>query len=188
MNRDSAAVRSRFRGPTRRALRGRIERYALPSILEVKHRPDGTTETAPCSVLARGDDEVLLYHELTARWTVGPITIAPPMFTLAWYGRERPHNAYTWFAADGRTVGTYFNVVAPHGYVLDDRELHYHDRHVDVLALPDGTTTLLDLDELATLPVEERIAARAAADRVVARADEYIEYIYDRIEAAVSDP
>ncbi len=124
---------------------------------------------------------MLLYHELVSVWKVGSITIAPPMFTLAWYRRDTPYNAYTWFASDGEAVGSYFNVVAPEGYTLVDRALHYYDRHVDVLVLPDGTATLLDLDELATLPVSQRISARAVADEIVARADSFVMRIYDRI-------
>ena len=71
------------RGPTRRAVREYVEEHSSAPLLETKHRPDGTTQTAACTVLRRERDEVLLYHELAAVWNVGPITIAPPMFTLA---------------------------------------------------------------------------------------------------------
>ncbi|MCG8479313.1 MAG: DUF402 domain-containing protein [Spirochaetales bacterium] len=167
-------------------MREYIETHSSPPLLEIKHRPDETTQTAPCTVLRLERDEVLLYHELTAVWNVGPITIAPPMFTLAWYRRNTPYNVYTWFAPDGEAVGSYFNVVAPDGYTLIGQALHYHDRHVDVLTLPDGTTTLLDLDELAALPTVQRIAARTVADDIVARVDSLVMCIYDRIGSIFS--
>ena len=75
---------------------------SLVPITEVKHRPDGTTETAACFLLNQASDHVVLFHRVDRPWRVATLMLQPPAVTVAYYPKDRPFNVYNWFCSRRR--------------------------------------------------------------------------------------
>jgi hypothetical protein len=128
----------------------------------VKLRPDG-------SEAARYPGRVLAAHApadwLAARaiWTRDAIELDGLQFLPGdhlheFFSLSQPFNCFSVFTADGTLRGWYANVTHPTTFVLDAGHLtlFWHDLYLDIIALPDGTVTVRDEDELATSGLEQQ--------------------------------
>jgi predicted RNA-binding protein associated with RNAse of E/G family len=116
--------------------------------LERKVRLDGTVEEFLCDrLLIEPGRHATLRLVLDRDWTVagGAIVVPKGTVTISHYWIDRPYNVYHWLR-DGRTLAWYFNVTEPP--VISYDLVEYLDLVVDVLITPDGTTTVLDEDDL----------------------------------------
>ena len=132
----------------------------------MKHEPEGGISRAECRLLARDEEHVALFHPLRDRWEVGPLVIAPPSFTLAFYWADVPYNLYVWFEESGSFEGAYFNIVRPEGFRLDEGTLHYRDCILDLLLEHDGSEHVLDREELSVLSARERSRVLDAMEKL----------------------
>jgi hypothetical protein len=71
-----------------------------------------------------------------------------------YFSLDRPYNAMALFREDHSFVGWYCNVTLP--TVVEDGEIHWHDLFIDVIVYPDGTTLVLDEDELEESGLHEK--------------------------------
>jgi hypothetical protein len=111
-------------------------------------------------------DVVITRHPwvlVRAEWTyqamdIDGLTFQPGDHLYEWFSPRHPFNAFAVVAPDEQARGWYANVTFP--AQLDSRQeppqLIWHDLYLDLVALPDGTFTLRDDDELH----EAGIAAR----------------------------
>ena len=127
----------------------------------VKLAPDGSEAARyPGDVVAlRSDDWVIV----RATWTYRPIAIVGLAFRpgdtlLEWFSPTHPFNAFAIHTPDGRFRGWYANVTHPAR--LDTRQdpplLLWHDLYLDLVALPDGSFTIRDEDELHASGLQSR--------------------------------
>lgn len=63
-----------------------------------------------------------------------------------YFALERPYNAFALYREDSTFVGWYCNVTHP--TEVNGGEIHWYDLYVDVVVYPDGSTLVLDEDEL----------------------------------------
>ena len=89
-------------------------------------------------------------------------------------------NAFAVFAPDGRLRGWYANVTHPTRLDLttDPPTLTWHDLYLDVVALPDGTVTVRDEDELEAAAVAAHEPALHAT--ILAARDEILRRVARR--------
>jgi predicted RNA-binding protein associated with RNAse of E/G family len=146
----------------------------------VKLAPDGTEVTRyPGTVLAAAAPAPWL--AVAARWRnrrvdLDGLAFVPGDTLREFFSPVHPFNAFAVVAPDGRLRGWYANVTHPTALDLatDPPTLTWHDLFVDVVALPDGTVTVRDEDELADAALEEhdpalQAAILAARDEILAR-------------------
>ena len=116
------------------------------------------------------------------RWTYGTVRQAGLTFEVGDILREifspiHPYDVFAVYAPDGRLKGWYGNVTHPAFFAPESHHgtvLVWHDLYIDIVAMPDGTITVLDEDELAESGLESsdpEMHARvlAARDELVAR-------------------
>lgn len=120
-----------------------------------------------------------------SRWTYGTVSQADLTFEIddvlyEVFSPIHPYNAFAVFASTGEFKGWYANVDWP--AVLEDEGdetlLVWNDLFIDVVALPDGSVTVLDEDELE----EFGLAASDPDfhDRILAARDELVARFHDR--------
>jgi protein associated with RNAse G/E len=132
---------------------------ALPSLLEVKLRPDGRREVFPCRLLDRQGDATVLDHRLTRDREVAGVRLEAGMRTIAYFWTTRAYNVYHWIQAHGGTVGFYFN--AARDTMLFPDRVEWTDLGLDLLVLPDRQTTWIDEEEVTALAPADREAVGA---------------------------
>jgi hypothetical protein len=121
----------------------------------VKVRPDGTEAIRyPGSII----DSPTGWVAARAPWNqrrvdLGYLVFEPGDFCLEYFSQCTPFNVFAVYTPDGTLKGWYCNVTHP-SWVVDDC-IYWHDLYVDVFAYPDGTTLVLDEDELAEAGVEQ---------------------------------
>ena len=148
----------------------------------VKLAPDGSEVARyPGSVVARVDpgswvvvQAVWTYREID----VAGLTFAPGDVLLEWFSPRHDFNAFAVHAASGALRGWYANVTHP---ARLDRcstppTLAWHDLYLDVVALPDGSRSVCDEDELAAselMTSDPRLYSRIvnARDEILGRLD-----------------
>lgn len=137
----------------------------LPRIVEVKRTLRGGEKRFDCAVLARSGGHLVVLFVAPEAMLVHGVALPAGTVTFGHFWSDRPYNVYHWLdAATGATIGYYFNLSAETRF--EGERLEWRDLAVDVLALPDGSVTVLDEDELPPdLPEElgRRIAAAKAA-------------------------
>lgn len=127
----------------------------------IKLAPDGTEAARyPGEVLALRSDGWTIVR---ATWTYRRIALdgldfVPADTLLEWFSPIHSFNAFAIHAPDGQMRGWYANVTHPAR--LDTREdpplLHWQDLYLDLIALPDGTCTVRDEDELQASGLRSR--------------------------------
>jgi hypothetical protein len=151
------------------------------AVIVVKRNHDGTEVTRyPATVVDSGAPAPWL--ELIATWVIPDVEVAGLSFvpgdTLReFFSPAHPYNAFAVFAPGGALRGWYGNVTYPAFLDEVDGEtvLVWQDLYLDVVILPDGTTHLLDDDELEESGLPERDPEFAAA--IVATRNDLIEAI-----------
>lgn len=135
----------------------------------VKRAPDGTESTRYPATLAQIDAPTP-WVELVAEWTLRRVDIAGLIFETGdilreFYSAEHPFNAFAVFSPQRTFRGWYGNVTYPAfmDVVEGEQVLVWHDLYLDAVILADGTTRLLDDDELAESPIPATDPAFAAA-------------------------
>jgi predicted RNA-binding protein associated with RNAse of E/G family len=77
---------------------------------------------------------------------------------MEWFSPDLPFNAFAVYSPSGQLRGWYANVAYPTR--LDDRQtpplLIWHDLYLDLIGLPDGTSTWRDEDELRDSGLQSR--------------------------------
>ncbi|MCM3706831.1 MULTISPECIES: DUF402 domain-containing protein [Cytobacillus] len=103
-----------------------------------------------CMLLTAEDHHAVLFHLIEDPFTMiagqTHITIPKGSYTIAYYWEDRPYNLYFWRDAEGRYLGSYFNIVK--NTVFTDGMVSFEDLIIDMLVLPNGGVFILDEDEL----------------------------------------
>lgn len=132
---------------------------AEASITVVKRAPDGS-ETTRYSALVVQTGAPSPWIEVEATWRHRAVNVAGLMFepgdTLReFFSALHPFNAFALLSPSGSFKGWYGNVTFP-AFLTGEVEaptLVWHDLYLDVVVLSDGSTSLLDDDELAESPL-----------------------------------
>ncbi|MFL0366018.1 DUF402 domain-containing protein [Pseudobacillus sp. 179-B 2D1 NHS] len=127
-----------------------INQYAN-KIIERKIRYDSTIVEHVCKLLKAQDQKIVLFHKIKESFTMTAektsLTIPKGSYTIAYYWKDRPYNAYVWRDGEGNYLGSYFNIVK--NTQITGQILSFEDLIIDVLALPNGSCFVLDEDELS---------------------------------------
>lgn len=100
--------------------------------------------------------------EIEARWTMPPhqqslLTFKPGDILREIYSPIHPFDAFAVYTPDGEFKGWYANVAYP--VLLEQTDngslVVWRDLFIDIVAMPDGTVTVLDEDELAEFGLAE---------------------------------
>ncbi len=86
-------------------------------------------------------------------YDIGCLTFHNGDILTEYFSERRPYNAFRVDRSSGAFAGWYCNVTAP--LEVKGNEIHWHDLYLDVVLQPDGTTHLLDEDELQRSGIEE---------------------------------
>ena len=146
----------------------------------VKLAPDGSEAARyPGTIVARKDHGSWVV--VRAIWThrhieVEGLTFSPGDVLAEWFSPHHDFNAFAVHAINGELRGWYANVTLPARLDADASPpiLAWQDLYLDVVALPDGTTTVCDEDELAAsglMQNDPRLYKRIvrARDEILAR-------------------
>ena len=128
----------------------------------VKLAPDGTEVARyPGTVVTRPGAGG--WVEVQAVWTYGRIDVDGLIFEPGdelheWFSPSADFNAFALHAPTEAFKGWYANVTYPARLDIETvpPTLAWHDLYVDVIVLPDGTTTVCDEDELAASGIASR--------------------------------
>lgn len=142
------------------------------AITIVKRAPDGVDVTRyPATV--RRNEVPPPWIEVEATWThravtVGGLAFEPGDSVREFFSAVHPYNAFALYSPLGAFKGWYGNVTFP-AFLIGgkaDPTLVWHDLYLDVVILPDGSTSLLDDDELAAsgVPRATPLLGRAIED------------------------
>ena len=77
---------------------------------------------------------------------LGYMAFRPGDYLDEYFALDQPFNAMALYRPGHSLVAWYCNVTLP--TVVENGEIHWHDLYVDVIVYPDGTTLVLDEDEL----------------------------------------
>lgn len=121
----------------------------------VKRAPDGLETTRyPATVALTIAPSPWI--EVIAEWVRPRVDVAGLIFETGdtlreFFSAQHPFNAFAMFSPQGKFRGWYGNVTYPAfmDVVEGEQVLVWHDLYLDVVILADGTTRLLDDDELA---------------------------------------
>jgi predicted RNA-binding protein associated with RNAse of E/G family len=120
------------------------------SIIERKIRYNGHVSDYLCNVIMLNSERAILTYDLNQAISVGDseasLLLPPGSRTVAFYWMDRPYNVYLWRDSAGRILGAYFNLVK--NTRISEKMVSYEDLIVDLLILPDGKLSVLDLPEL----------------------------------------
>jgi hypothetical protein len=163
---------------------GELSPGAVVTIVK-RSAKDGGREHARYPGTVIGSDLPAPWVVFESHWTYGAISQADLTFEIGDVLHEifspiHPYNAFAVFAPTGEFKGWYANVDWP--AVLEDEGdetlLVWNDLYIDVVALPDGSVTVLDEDELE----ESGLAASNPEfhDRILAARDELVARFHDR--------
>jgi hypothetical protein len=130
----------------------------LPEVVEVKHRPDGSSQRFSCRLLARTAGTAALLYVLQDPWRVGGLELEAGVATFAYYWTSRWYNVYHWVPREGGTLAYYVNVATPAR--LEGNRVEWTDLGVDVLVVPGHPPQVLDEEEMWNLPSRLREPAR----------------------------
>jgi len=140
------------------------------SVVTVVKRAPDRTEAARYSATVAESDAPTPWIDLVAKWTLPRVDVAGLIFETGdtlreFFSAQHPFNAFAVFSPQVELRGWYGNVTYPAFMDLVDGEqvLVWHDLYLDVVILADGTTRLLDDDELAETLIPATDPAFAAA-------------------------
>ena len=150
----------------------------------VKLAPDGGEAARyPGVVMAAGAPAPWL--AVSARWLNPRVDLDGLAFITGdtlreYFSPAHRFNAFAVFAPDGHLRGWYANVTHPTrlDFATDPPTLTWHDLYLDVVALPDGTVTVRDEDELEAAAVAAHEPALHAT--ILAARDEILRRVARR--------
>lgn len=129
-------------------------------IVEVKRYLDGREARFDCEpILVEPGRRAVVMYLIDREWRVGDVKVSPGCHTYAHFWSDRPYNVYHFLDGD-RTLSHYANV--GECVEISPSRIVWRDYAVDVLIAPDGTSTMLDEDELPP-DIDPRV--RALAER-----------------------
>ncbi|NLG29452.1 MAG: DUF402 domain-containing protein [Chloroflexi bacterium] len=119
------------------------------------------------------DEEQVVARTVWAEpaWSVGPLTLETGGILVERYYPARWYNVMALYIPTGVLLGWYCNITRPAEVTADT--IRWSDMALDLLVLPDGTSSELDRREFAALPLsaaerrqaEEALQALQAAAR-----------------------
>jgi len=122
--------------------------------------------------LVYADEEQVVARTVWAEpaWSVGPLTVETGSILVERYYCARWYNVMALYSPAGVLLGWYCNITRPVEVTAD--AIRWGDLALDLLVLPDGTTSELDRHEFAALPLnaDERSQAEEALRELQAAA------------------
>ena len=130
---------------------------SLKPILEIKRTLAGVEKRFDCTRLAGDDRHVVVLWIAREPMHVHGVDLPAGTISFGHFWKDRFYNVYHWVDPNGRTLGLYFNIAD--STVIGPDRLEWRDLIVDVLAMPDGSVTVLDEDELPPWATRDNLVA-----------------------------
>lgn len=145
------------------------------TMTEMKHNLNKPDQTFYCQLVRHEGDRVVLSYVSDRAYTVREtgVVFVPGTLTLAYYQEGLPYIVWKLIGPDGRLVGYYVHLCDRVRIRPDAVE--YRDLLLDIWFFPDGSSRLMDEDELADgvarglIDAETAAAVRQTAREVVTR-------------------
>lgn len=149
--------------------------------IERKAKYDGTVKEYECELLEYTPGRVALFYELPENRTVDTVFLPKGAFTVAYYWPDRPYNVYHWVTPDGQTLAVYFNLATD--TIVLPNSLQWKDLILDVITYPDGTSHILDENELP-VPLEhfEEGRVKKVLDKLLLSMERTVQEVCDLTE------
>ena len=128
-------------------------------MVEIKRKLDGRVLRYACRGLELGPARAILLYRHGRSLDLGGITVPAGARSFGLYWPDRPYNIYHWVDARGATLACYCNAATETRLTVEG--VDWLDLEADVLIAPDGSSQVLDLDEV---PADLSLARRAALE------------------------
>lgn len=116
------------------------------SILEIKHKLNGSRHEFNCQTLEKAPGEVVMLYILEKPVSIADIDFAAGTLSLGYFWDNRNYNVYHWVSPQGESLAAYVNI-ADRTEISPDI-VEWRDLIIDLLITPDGRCQVLDEDEL----------------------------------------
>jgi uncharacterized protein len=113
---------------------------------EYKRTYFGETKVFECHLAERKANEIVIIYEISAPVRFVGLSFLPRSRSYGYFWTERNYNVYHWIGLDDRTIVFYFNISKDTKILKNSVE--WQDLVVDIVAFPDGKTTIIDEDEI----------------------------------------
>jgi predicted RNA-binding protein associated with RNAse of E/G family len=118
----------------------------LPSIEEIKHNLDGTTERFDCRLVHREPDYVVICYLSDRPYAVGDVSIPEGSLTIGHYRSGSDYVFWEMYTPQAEPLGYYVHLCGK--ISIGDRCVEWYDMTMDVWFGSDGRFKILDEDEL----------------------------------------
>ena len=120
------------------------------TMIERKIRYDSSIVDYECKLLKWDKLKIMLLHKVEKSFVMSKnndqLMIPMGAYTFAYYWLDQPYNLYFWREPSGKYLGAYFNIVRKNS--IQNNIVLFEDLIIDLLVKPDGTSYILDQEEL----------------------------------------
>lgn len=125
------------------------------TMIERKIRYDSSIVEYRCKLLHLDQMKITLLHKVEKSFVMSKnnhrLKIPVGAYTFAYYWLDQPYNLYFWREPSGKYLGSYFNIVRKND--IQNNLVLFEDLIIDLVVKPDGTSYILDQEELP-LPLQ----------------------------------
>ncbi len=142
----------------------------LPAIVETKRNLDGTTERFDCHLLHRDDESLVLCYLSDRPYVAAGADLPEGSLTIGHYWRARGHIVWEMYNPRAEFQGYYVHICR--NVTFGENSVEWEDMAVDVWVSANGTSEVLDEDELeraveaGRIDPSEGLSARDSAQRL----------------------
>lgn len=146
----------------------------LPAIVETKRNLDGTTERFDCRLLHRDDEYLVLCYLSDRPYVAAGADLPEGSLTIGHYWRARDYIVWEMYNPRAEFQGYYIHICR--NVTFDENSVAWQDMAVDVWVSANGTSDVLDEDELERavqarrIDASEALSVRDSAQRLSASA------------------
>jgi predicted RNA-binding protein associated with RNAse of E/G family len=119
----------------------------MATVEEIKVHKNKETQRFLCAEIHRDTDYLVVAFRSEKEGRIQDIIIPQGSTTIAHYWADRGYVLWRMSGPDGTLIGTLFHICKD--VTITDQYVRYLDLIVDIWIAPDGTTRILDEDELA---------------------------------------
>ena len=132
----------------------------LPVISETKRNLDGTTQRFDCRLLHRDDEYLVLCYLSDRPYVAAGAALPEGSLTIGHYWRARDYIVWEMYNPRAELQGYYIHICR--NVTFDENSVEWEDMAVDVWVSANGTSDVLDEDELERAVRAGRVDASEA--------------------------
>ena len=132
---------------------------------EYKRTYFGEIKIFECRLAEKKSNELVIIYEISAPIRFLDTNFLPGSKSYGYYWTKKNYNVYHWLDPDDKTLVFYFNI-SKDTKILDS-SVEWQDLIVDIVAFPDGKTTVLDEHEVPkTMSSDDNAIIKKTKDQI----------------------